>query len=105
MAYTFEVVKVEDDGKGGLIYSSVGYMMALFKTKKDACSYYNRRNQHMKPMTCHDGIYFSDWDRNTGLMYIVRKKFGPLKCTYTPFEWEDCPDTMIDGVPVYKFLK
>ena len=52
MTYVLEVVRfiTEKDGENGWINKQgkkehVGYMKAVFKTKADACSYYDRHNQ------------------------------------------------------------
>ena len=42
--------------------------------KKDAVSYYNRHNPHMRSLNAHNN-YCSDWDPNTKLLYIVRDDY------------------------------
>lgn len=85
----------------------VGYMKAKFRTKKDACSYYDKHNPHMRKMNQFK-TYQSDWDPQTKLMYIVRKDYG-LVDTIEPFCKEDSPVKRIsdDGEAViikYDFL-
>lgn len=52
----------------------VGYMNKIFKTQQEACDYYNTNNQHMRSLNAHQN-WRSDWDPETGLMYIVRERF------------------------------
>ena len=49
----------------------LGYMKKFFRTREDACEYYDRCNPHMRPLNAH-GTYRSDWDPETHLFYIVR---------------------------------
>ena len=51
-----------------------GYMKGNFKTKKDAVTYYDRHNPHMRSLNAHN-TYISDWDPNTKLLYIVRDDY------------------------------
>ena len=53
-------------------FTHVGYMKGRFKTRKEAVSYYDRHNPHMRSLNAH-GNYRSDWDPTTHLLYIVRK--------------------------------
>ena len=92
--YTLEVVKflVEKDGPDGWLarrtkHWHVGYMDAVFKTKEDACSYYDRHNPHMRSLNAHK-TWQSDWDPNTHLLYIVRKFYG-IGPTVPPFSPKD----------------
>lgn len=92
--YVLEVVRfiTEEDGpdswlsKGGKL-EHVGYMKAKFKTKKDACSYYDRHNPHMRSLNAH-GTWESDWDSRTNLLYIVRKDYVIIDTipTFSPDE-------------------
>ena len=52
----------------------IGYMKGKFKIKKDAVSYYDRHNPHMRSLNAF-GDYISDWDPNTKLLYIVRDDY------------------------------
>ena len=83
-------------------YRHVGYMRAKFKTKKDAYSYYDRHNPHMRPLNAH-GTNKSDCDPVTHLFYIVRKDYGCV-CTIAPFSKTEEPDTS-GSVTTYKWLK
>ena len=101
--YVLEVVKfiTKKDGENGWLQAGrhhIGYMKAKFKTKNDACSYYNRHNPHMRQLNAHN-TYRSDWDPNTKLLYIVRKDHLIIG-DVPPFNLEDLP---INGV--YKRLK
>ena len=46
-------------------------MNKKFKTKKDAVTYYDTNNPHMRSLNAHND-YRSDWDPETKLLYIVR---------------------------------
>jgi len=83
--------------KGGK-QEHIGYMQAKFKSKDDACSYYNRHNPHMREINAH-GTFQSDWDPETKLFYIVRENYGLLD-NIPPFSIDDLP---INGS--YKYLK
>jgi hypothetical protein len=68
--YVLEVVKyISDEG-----YEHIGYMKSKFKTKKEACEYYDKHNPHMRQLNAHN-TYKSDWDPVTKLSYIVRKDY------------------------------
>ena len=60
--------------QGGKI-KHIGYMKGKFKTKKDAVSYYNRHNPHMRSLKGDNNNYRSDWDPNTKLLYILRDDY------------------------------
>ncbi len=103
--YVLEVVRfiTEKDGpegwfaKGGKL-EHIGYMKAKFKTKKDACSYYDRNNPHMRNLNTHN-TYESDWDPETKLQYIVRKDYMLI---------DNIPTFSLDDMPIngkYKYLK
>ncbi len=90
--YTLEVVKfnTEKDGPDGWLnknskYIHIGYMKIHFKTKNEACNYYDTHNPHMRKINAHN-TYISDWDLNTKLLYIVRKDYGLYKSVepFTP---------------------
>jgi hypothetical protein len=68
--YVFEVVSRDVNGK----QEHIGYMKHKFKTKKEACDYYDKHNPHMRPLNAHN-TYKSDWDPTTKLLYIVRKDY------------------------------
>ena len=80
--YVLEVLvfiteKEGDDGwlaQGGKI-KHIGYMKGKFKTKKDAVSYYNRHNPHMRSLKGDNGNYRSGWDPDTKLLYILRDDY------------------------------
>jgi len=52
----------------------IGYVNKLFKTKQEASDYYDKFNSHMRSLNAHKN-WRSDWDPNSGLMYIVRERF------------------------------
>ena len=77
-------------------------MKAKFKTKKDAVSYYDKYNTHMRSLNAH-GTYQSDWDPETKLLYIVREDKEIID-TINPFSEEDLPSD--NGMTTkYKWLK
>jgi len=94
--YVLEVIRVTPGYKGK--YEHIGYMKAKFKSKNNACSYYDRHNPHMRRLNAHN-TYESDWDPDTKLKYIVRKDYM-LEDTIEPFSKDDLP---IDNC--YKYLK
>ena len=91
--YVLEVCKFGDDYN-----HHVGYMKAFFKSKYDACSYYDRHNPHMRKLNAH-GTFKSDWDPKTKLFYIVREEYCLID-NIPPFSKDDLP---INGS--YKYLK
>ena len=107
--YVLEVLKfiTEKDGKDGRIAQDgkikhIGYMKGKFKTKKDAVSYYDRHNPHMRSLNAHNN-YKSDWDPNTKLLYIVRDDYL-INSTINCFSIEDNTET-INGICKFKWLK
>ena len=87
----FIIDKDEPDGwlaQGGKI-KHIGYMKGHFKTKKDAVSYYDRHNPHMRSLNAHN-TYKSDWDPNTKLLYIVREDYD-VNATIDCFSIDDNP--------------
>lgn len=62
----------------------VGYMNKIFKTKRDACEYYNIHNPHMRRLNSHH-TWRSDLDPTTHLMYIVREYYSEY-LKVPPFE-------------------
>jgi|TARA_B110000046_G_C12791598_1_gene313336 hypothetical protein len=75
--YVLEVVhcnSYEEVGRWGKL-THIGYMMGRFKTKKDAVSYYDRHNPHMRSLNLYND-YCSDWDPVTNLIYIVRNDYS-----------------------------
>ena len=92
--YVLEVVEfiTEKCGEEGWFklcgkYKHIGYMKAKFKTKKDAVSYYDRHNPHMRSLNAHN-TYKSDWHPNTKLLYIVREDYL-INMTIDCFSIED----------------
>jgi predicted nucleotidyltransferase len=107
--YVLEVIRfiTEKDGENGWLqnggkYEHLGYMKAKFKTKNDACSYYDRHNPHMRSLNAHN-TWESDWDPNTKLLYIVRKDYC-VNDSIPPFSEEDLPINN-NGSTEYKYLK
>lgn len=87
--YVLEVVKfnTEIDSFDGLEnerYIHIGYMNIKFKTKKEACAYYDKYNPHMRKINFY-GTYESDWDPNNKLLYIVREDYN-INGTIVPFK-------------------
>lgn len=107
--YVLEVVRfiVEREGENGWLskggkFEHVGYMKAKFKTKEDACSYYDRHNSHMRNLNAHN-TYKSDWDPKTKLLYIVREDYQ-INDNIDPFSLEDLPISE-PGYIEYNYLK
>ena len=106
--YVLEVIefiteKCGEEGwlKLGTKRKHIGYMKAKFKTKKDAVSYYDRHNSHMRSLNAHNN-YKSDWDPNTKLLYIVRKDYL-INYTIDCFSIEDNTEIK-EGYTHYKWL-
>ena len=108
-SYVLEVCKyiIEKNGEDGWLkkggkFEHLGYMKTKFKTKQDACSYYNRHNPHMRGLNVNN-TYISDWDPNTHLLYIVRKDNSIID-TINPFSENDLPKYDVQGRKEYKWL-
>ena len=111
--WVLEVIEfiTEMDGENGWRalggkYRPIGYMRARFKTKKDACTYYDRHNPHMRPLNAHK-TFKSDWDPKTRRLYVVRKDYHCI-ATVPPFSKCDEPAVSATerGVnSVYNWLK
>ena len=63
--YVLEVVEfiTEREGDNGWLklgskFKHIGYMKAIFKTKKDAVSYYDRHNPHMRSINAYNNYKF-----------------------------------------------
>jgi hypothetical protein len=89
MPYILEVQKFNPTGH--LLQSEwngksthVGYMNKVFKTKNQACEYYDNNNNTMRPLNSHH-TYRSDWNRDTHLLYVVRE-YGDEYLSIPPFE-------------------
>jgi hypothetical protein len=82
IGFVLEVLKyypnVEDKIRLNGMYEHVGYMDAVFKSKKEAAEYYNMYNDHMRKLDSHK-TWCSDYDPNTYLLYIVREYYGQSK--------------------------
>ncbi len=94
--YVLEVLQILDDGDGedgwkkqGGKFKHIGYMKGKFKKKKDAVSYYDRHNPHLRSLNAHNN-YKSDWDPETKLFYIVRDDYGII-ATIDCFDVNDNP--------------
>jgi len=108
--YVLEVLEFidEKEGDNGWLAQNgkikhIGYMKGKFKTKKDAVSYYNRHNPHMRSLKGDDNIYCSDWDPNTKLLYIIRDDYL-INATIDCFSIDDNTE-IIEGFAKYKWLK
>lgn len=71
--YVLEVCEFDKENNESSV-KHIGYMEGEFKTKKDAISYYDRHNPHMRPLNARN-TYCRDWDPNTKLLYIVRDDY------------------------------
>ena len=101
----FIVEKEGDNGwlaQGGKI-KHIGYMKGKFKTKRDAVSYYDRHNPHMRSLNGYDNNYRSDWDPNTNILYIVRDDYF-VNATIDCFSIYDNPE-IFEGLSKYNWLK
>jgi hypothetical protein len=92
--YVLEVCEFINEKEGdngwlalGTKIKHIGYMKGKFKTKKDAVSYYDRHNPHMRSLNV-DNNYRSDWDPDTKLLYIVRDDYL-INMTIDCFSIED----------------
>lgn len=108
--YVLEVLEfiTEKEGQNGWVNQDgkikhIGYMKGKFKTKKDAVSYYDRHNPHMRSLHAHN-TYCSDWDPKTKLLYIVRDDYC-INATIDCFSIDDNPVMMNECVTKYKWVK
>lgn len=106
--YVLEVCEfiTDEDGPDGWLAQGgkikhIGYMKGHFKTKKDAVSYYDRHNPHMRSLNAHN-TYKSDWDPNTKLIYIVRKDYL-INATIDCFSVDD--NTICENINGGAFIK
>jgi hypothetical protein len=94
MGYVLEVVKFHGNGdsthRNKYPMEHIGYMDAVFKTKKNASDYYAQHNPHMRAMGTFSS-WKSDWDPDTLLMYIVRTNHCILPGVVPPFDPNDAP--------------
>ena len=107
--YVLEVLEfiTEKDGDNGWLVQGekikhIGYMKGKFRTKKDAVSYYDKHNPHMRSLNANN-IYKSDWDPNTKLLYIVRDDYL-INATIDCFSVEDNTEIK-EGYTKFKWLK
>ena len=107
--YVFEVLKfiTEKEGENGWLAQGgsikhIGYMKGKFKTKKDAVSYYDRHNPHMRSLNA-DKNYRSARDPDTKLFYIIRADYL-INATIDCFSIDDNTE-IIDGITKFKWLK
>ncbi len=89
MPYILEVQRFNIDGH--IIHPEwngksqhIGYMNKIFRTKQEACNYYDKFNKHMRSLNAHK-TWCSDWDPDTNLMYVVREWFYEY-LTIPPFD-------------------
>lgn len=91
--YTLEVQRYDgimwkhDPSVGKFFH--IGYMKALFPNKRVACKYYDKWNEHLRPINFH-GTYCSAVDPENKLRYVVRKYHGETQ-TQNPFCLTDLP--------------
>ena len=111
--YVLEVLEfiTEKEGNNGWLtqgggFKHIGYMKGYFKTKKDAVTYYNRHNPHMRSLNAYN-TYRSDWDPETKLLYIVREDHD-INATIDCFSLEDNSINVINNggiTTTWKWLK
>ena len=70
-------------------FEHIGYMQCLFKSRKQACAYYDYWNADLRPINEH-GTYCSSRNPDTNLRYIVRKFYRETQ-TIPPFDIRDRP--------------
>jgi len=90
MVYILEVQKFNSDGHNlhpewNGKSEHIGYMNKLFKTKLEACDYYDKYNSHLRSLNARND-WCSDWDPNRYLMYIIREDFYEY-LKIQPFEY------------------
>lgn len=73
-------------------FDHVGYMDKIFKTKKEACNFYNLKNPNMRKINKE---LYSDLNPNTMLRYVVRI-FNNEHLSIPPFETENIKSNMKD---------
>ena len=72
-----------DDTQNGK-FKHVGYMNKIFKSKQEACDYYDNMHQHMRSLNQHN-TWTSDCDpQNDNLRFRVRDFRGEI-LTLEPF--------------------
>ena len=105
--YVLEVLRFNADKQSSGDWSEpiehVGYMKGKFKTKKDAVTYYDKHNPHMRSLNAHN-TYISDWDPNTNLLYIVRNDYFVYP-TIDCFNQNDNTEVEKEGWNPFKWLK
>lgn len=99
--YVLEVVKYHKNEFNLPELLHIGYMKGKFKTKKDAVSYYDKHNPHMRSLNAHNN-YRSDWDPNTKLLYIVRNDYL-INSTIDCFSKDDNTEIDVTKSGSYKF--
>ena len=107
--YVLEVCEFINEKEGdngwlalGTKIKHIGYMKGKFKTKKDAVSYYDKHNPHMRSLNGDN--YRSDWDPNTKLLYIVRDDYL-INMTIDCFSIEDNTENNTENNEKFKWLK
>lgn len=100
--YVLEVCEYFTDKEGLSMIKHKGYMKGKFKKKKDAVTYYDRHNPHMRSLNAHN-TYRSDYDPNTKLLYIVRDDYL-INMTIDCFSIEDNTEIK-DRFTNFKWLK
>ena len=78
-------------------YLHVGYMNIVFQSIHEALTYYIKYNPHMRLILPSDegDAYYSDWDPETKLRYVVRPFLGEVQ-TIEPFNKEDAPRIQVE---------
>jgi hypothetical protein len=114
MGYILEVQKVYPDGH--LLHPEwngknehLGYINMIFKTKKQACDYYDKHNPHLRPLNAHN-TYRSDWDTETYIEYVIREyggeylKIPPFVDKHTILTNKEGNSILIDKDYISKFI-
>ena len=72
MSYVLEAQEFVQEPLNEKGFYHRGYMNKIFKTKQEACDFYDIHNPNMRSLNAHN-TWCSDWDPNTYLRYVVRK--------------------------------
>jgi hypothetical protein len=88
--YCLEVLKLNTTPETHALYSHVGYMQVIFKTKESARAYHDHHNLHSRPINAHN-TDTSDDNPETGLAYTIRDHNPKVELDYPPFDPKDNP--------------
>ena len=78
-------VKVNGHPTGSVTFRQVGFLKPLYMTKQAAADAYNAGNPHLRAIR-KESQWRSDWDPETGLRFIVRKRENVERTIAPPWE-------------------